>query len=154
MSRKKSTKKRKRSANQAGRLPEGDWAFRPAYLAPTALDVVWCRFPLVEDPKSPGPKERPALVRRVLLADGGTYLEVVFGTSNPRSYSERDLYVANVSDMVDAGLPQATVFQLGKTAVIPWAEEWCAKRADSTGPVVGHLNQRCREYLKHLLSRK
>ena len=155
MSRKKSTKTRKRSANQAGDLPADNWTFHPAYLAPAALDVIWCRFPLVEDPKNPGPKDRPALVRRCWRnEDGSTYLQVVFGTSNRQSYSDYDLYVANISDMADAGLPQATVFQLGKTAVIPWAEEWCIKRHDGSGPVIGQLNARCREWLKLLLSHR
>ena len=130
------------------------WKFYPSYDPPAALDIVWCRFPLVEDPDNPGPKPRPALVRRVLNKNDNIYIEISFGTSNTRRYSDKDLYIANLSNMIDAGLPQATIFQLERTVIIPWAEEWCFEREDGTGPVVGHLNQICQEYLRHILSRR
>ena len=140
---------------RSAKLPGKDapnWTFYPAHDAPTALDVVWCRFPFVEDLNNPAPKARPGLVRRVVRKEGQLFVEVSFGTSNRKKYSDHDLYIANLQDMIDAGLPQATVFVLDRTAVIPWAKEWCAKREDGTGPVVGRLNARCREYLRHILS--
>ena len=49
------------------------------------------------------------MVRKVLRrTDGATYLEVCYGTSNPTKYSAHDLYVANLADMVEMGLPQQT----------------------------------------------
>ncbi|MEX2631068.1 MAG: hypothetical protein WD341_14120 [Tistlia sp.] len=91
-------------------------------------------------------------MRRVLRdADGHTYVEVAFGTSNARSYSGLDLYVANLVDMNEMGLPQATVFQLGRTRLLPWSKEWFTVREDCKTPIIGHLNERMVEYLNLLL---
>ena len=89
-------------------------------------------------------------MRRVLQQKAHIFVEVSFGTSNAASYSDRDLYIANLADMVDAGLPQATIFQLNRTAILPWAEEWFVPRKGMKTPVIGQLNDRCREYLKQL----
>ena len=154
MSRKKNTKKRKKSDRPAGEALSGDWDFLAAHHAPAPLDIVWCRFPIVEDPKNPGPKPRPALVRRVLRrADGATYLEVSYGTSNPARYSDHDLWIHNLAEMFDMGLPQATIFQLDRTVTVPWASEWFTTREDGSGPVIGALTPKYREYLKHILRR-
>lgn len=130
-----------------------EWTFYPPLTIPTALDIVWCRFPLVEDPDNPALKPRPALVRRVMRKNDHVFVEVVYGTSNRSRYSDLDLYVANFVDMMECGLPQATIFTLGRTVILPWAEEWFSKREGGTGPVIGRLNGRMREYLNHLLSR-
>ena len=131
--------------------PPFDWTYYPAHLAPEALSVVWCHFPLIEAPETPPPKARPALVRRTLRKDDKVSLEVTYGTSNPERYSGRDLYVANLNDMIDAGLPQATLFLLDRTIILPWAAEWFSKRDDGTGPIIGYLNSRSQEYLRHIL---
>ncbi len=129
------------------------WTFYPHRTAPGALDVVWCHFPLVEFPGVPGPKPRPALVRQVYNRNGEVYLEVCYGTSQATKYSDLDLYVANMNDMVDAGLFQATIFQLRRTVTLPWSEEWFKKQSDGNGPIIGSLNARCREYLRLLILR-
>jgi hypothetical protein len=128
------------------------WSYWPALTRPAALDIVWCHFPLVETPGEPALKPRPALVRRVLEKDGALYVEVAYGTSNLAKYSHRDLYVANAEDMVDAGLPQATLFHLDRVETLPWAKEWFAARDAGGTPVVGHLNARSQSYLKYLLN--
>ena len=132
--------------------PPPVWTYYPVHLAPAALAVVWCHFPLVETPETPPPKARPALVRRKLRKNDKIALEVTYGTSNPERYSGRDLYIANLNDMIDAGLAQATLFLLGRTIILPWAEEWFSKRHDGTGPVIGHLNSHSRGHLHHILN--
>ena len=141
----------RRFAHPAGRFVPS-WTFYRVVTAPTALDIVWCRFPFIEDPNNPGPKPRPGLVRRVLRKDQHIYVEVSFGTSNPKRYSERDLYIANFNDMAECGLPQATLFLLDRTVILPWAEEWFSKCEDGSGPVIGQLNATCREYLRLILN--
>ena len=126
-----------------------DWKFYPRNTAPAPLDLIWCRFPLVEAPDSPGPKARPGLVRAVRAIDQRAYVEVAYGTSKFANYSSRDLIIANLTDLCEMGLPQATVFQLGRTAVIPWAEEWVGS-LEGHGPTIGRLNARYREYLGHM----
>lgn len=127
------------------------WSFYSIAHPVVALDVVWCHFPYVEFPSQPGPKPRPALVRSTARRSDGIYVEVAFGTSNHARYSDRDLYVANMRDMAAAGLPQATIFMLDRTVILPWAEEWFTKRADGTGPVVGHLSDQSQVYLRYLI---
>jgi hypothetical protein len=123
------------------------WTYFPRASLPKPLDVVWCYFPIVEDVGNPAPKPRPALVRRASARDGKPYVEVAYGTSQTDRRSERALYIANLTDMVEIGLPQATVFDLDRTALVPWAEEWFGL-LDGQGPVIGKLNARWREYLK------
>ena len=127
------------------------WTYYPAVTAPGTLDVVWCHFPIVEFPDSPGPKPRPALVRQVLNRNGDIFVQVCYGTSKVSNYSNRDLYVANAEDMVYAGLPQATIFQLDRLVYLPWAEEWFGVRTEHSTPIVGHLSQRSTEYLRYLI---
>lgn len=129
------------------------WTFISTAVHPvTTYDVVWCHFPEIENPDSIGPKPRPALVRRPLTLDGNLYVEVAFGTSKTYRYSDLDLWISNYRDMQAIGLPQATIFQLNRLVVLPWAEEWFVKREDETGPVVGHLTEFSLEHLRFLLS--
>lgn len=139
------------SASQPGNAA---WQFLPITTIPTALDVVWCRFPFTEIPDQPGPKERPALVRSVKRTkDGFIYVEVCYGTSKLNQSSGCDLYVGNMREMALAGLPQATAFQLNRCVTLPWAEDFFATRAGHQTPVVGHLGPTSIEYLRHLTSR-
>lgn len=46
---------------------------------PDFLDIVWCRFPLRENPTQPGPKERPVLI--LGIAEEGSLLAAAYGTS-------------------------------------------------------------------------
>ena len=130
-----------------------EWTFYPARESPAALDIVWCRFPRIEDRNNPGPKPRPALVRKVLNKGGNFYVEVAFGTSNPKRYSDHDLFIGNLAAMNDFGLPQATIFLLDRTAVLPWAKEWFTKMDGDRGPVIGHLNELYKGYLAQIMRR-
>jgi len=122
------------------------WTFFPANTAPKALDIVWCLFPFVEQPGVPGPKSRPGLVKQVLRKDDRAYVEVAYGTSRFDRYSQGDLIIANSTDLVEMGLPQATVFLLGRTVTLPWAKEWFGP-LDGHGPAFSRLNNKYREYL-------
>jgi hypothetical protein len=85
--------------------------------------------------------------------DGHAFIEVCYGTSKFKQYRGLALVIANLSDMYEMGLPQATVFELERTAVIPWAKEWVGS-LDGHGPAIGRLNNIYRERLAHLMSRK
>lgn len=91
-------------------------------------------------------------MRRTLAKGGHAYIEVCYGTSKFQSYSHTDLIIANLTDLVEMRLPQATVFQLGRTAIIPWAEEWVSP-LDGIGPRISHLTPAYCEYLAHLMAR-
>lgn len=129
-----------------------EWKFYPPNTAPKPLDIIWCRFPLVEDPAEPGPKARPALVRLVKVRNNRAFVEVAYGTSKMTNYSATDLIIANSSDLTEMGLPQMTVFQLKRIVTIPWAEEWVGVLGDR-GPTISRLNAKYREYLVHLQQR-
>ena len=101
----------------------------------------------------PGPKSRPGLVRQVKVTNKVAYIEVAYGTSRFDNYSDADLIIANAGDIVEMGLPQATVFQLGRTVTIPWAEEWVGT-LEGHGPAFSRLTPTYREYLAHLQNRR
>jgi len=92
---------------------------------------------------------------KVVERDGEkrVYLEVAYGTSNVANYSYADLVIGNSTDLVEMGLPQVTIFQLGRTVTIPWAEEWIGT-LEGHGPGIGRLSPKYCEYLAHLQSRK
>jgi hypothetical protein len=122
-------------------IPKGSFAYYPLHTIPTALDVVWCRFPQDEWPDKPGPKERPALVRAVGLYDKQTKaaVEVTYGTSKITSAHILDLQICNCEEMAASGLYQATAFVLDRTILLPWAQEFFAVRDGYKTPIVGHL---------------
>ena len=91
-------------------------------------------------------------MRQVRAGVDRAYIDVAYGTSRFNNYSQTDLIIANLSDMYEMGLPQATVFQLGRVVTIPWAEEWIGP-LDGHGPTIGRLNARYCEYLAHLQRR-
>jgi hypothetical protein len=108
---------------------------------PTALDVVWCRFPLEEFPDIPSPDPHPALVRAVDLYDQHTHarIELTFGTSKKIYEGNLDLVISNVEEMNEAGLFQATRFKLDKTRWLPWAEEFFSPREGEQTCIIGRL---------------
>lgn len=115
----------------------------PVATLPAQLDVVWCRFPLEEMPKQPGPKARPGLVRSVYLSKDHKWgaVEVTYGTSRYQPKDRPfDLHVYNLAEMEKCGLPQATCFVLDKTVKLLWGPDFFCKREDGTGPIVGHLS--------------
>ena len=102
-------------------FPRGSFSYYPIQTMPTMLDVVWSRFPQEEKPSEPGPKERPALVRSVLLYAHHTRVavEVTYGTSRLDKVHHLDLQVCNSEEMDAAGLYQATGFRLSRTVKLP-----------------------------------
>lgn len=120
-----------------------DWTYYPLVNSPRSLDIVWCRFPTAEMPSRPGPKQRPALVRSVLIDKSHTKLrvEVTYGTSVLKTDTRfLDLVIANATDLAEMCLPQATRFDLDCTVVLPWAEEFFVPRPGQPTPIIGHLN--------------
>jgi len=132
------------------------WTFyNPAYHPVRVCDVTWCKFPedIIGDIK-PGPKCRPGLVREVKRRKGTDeiWLSVSYGTSKLKTESRPlDLRVTNAEDMVNAGLPQATRFDLDHCTLLPWAEEFFEIRNMYKTPVIGSLSERRRMRLVHLL---
>jgi hypothetical protein len=124
--------------------------YLPSEPTPTALDIVWCRFPYEELPDQPGPKPRPALVRSVRRKNNKLAVEVAYGTSNMSRYGRRILYVCNLRDMMAAQLPQATAFDLDRRLVLPWAEEFFSGRQPGQSPIIGKLPPQSIEQLTML----
>jgi len=126
------------------KVSKDSFNYYPVHTMPTMLDVVWCRFPEQENPKQPGPKPRPALVRAVYMYrdHSRVALEVTYGTSKVSRIGVLDLQISNAEEMAFAGLPQATGFRLDKTATLPWCEEFFIPRDGQKSPIVGHLHDR------------
>lgn len=124
----------------AGNLPARSF---PISLLPAPYDLVWCRFPDVENPKLPGPKARPALVRRSFIdQDGNPHVEVAFGTSkDPCRTSLSDFTISKMSEMDACGLWYATRFRLDRTMVLPYTDEFFEVRSDCRSPVIGQLTE-------------
>jgi len=132
-----------------------NWTFHnPAFHPVRICDIVWCRFPEdLMEPK-PGPKPRPGLIRAVRRqkSTNEIWVSVTYGTSKLKTESRPlDLFVTNAEDMVSAGLPQATRFDLDACVTLPWAEEFFVIRNMYKTPVVGRLAERSRARLTRLL---
>ncbi len=128
------------------------FTYYPVNTVPTPGTIVWCRWPFEDDPDEF--KERPALVRAVLLSKDHTkaMVEVVYGTSKLKQ-DERffDLIIMNLTEMLEAGLPKATRFDLDKCQTLPWAEELFVCRDGNKTPASGHLTQSAQEQLREVL---
>lgn len=128
------------------------FTYYPMDTVPAALTVVWVRWPYQEDPDDF--KERPALVRAIQLNKQHTAarLHVAYGTSKLKE-AERpyDLILMNVTEMLEAGLPKATRFDLDKCQWLPWAKEIFVCRDGNKTPVSGHLVQTACDQLAHVL---
>jgi hypothetical protein len=132
------------------------WTYYPASTAPNARDIAWCRFPDSDELK-PGPKPRPALIRRVLKnpRTGRLAVEVAFGTSNlklERAFTMQ-LIVGHPNDLREAGLHIPTRFDLRNTKILPWAKEFFAGPRPGNAPIVGRLSAQSRLDLIELLRR-
>ena len=93
--------------------------FYPYSTAPAPYDLVWSRFPNVEEPDLPGPKARPALVRQAFQdSDGNAWVKVVYGTSkSPYKADIRDFSVVTLPEMNACGLRCATRFHLNRPGI-------------------------------------
>lgn len=127
------------------------WSFFPISSAPAPLDLVWCRFPLNEDPNNPGPKNRPALVRSLIFNKGHTraLLDVTYGTTKLRhSENPFDLIISNLASIDACGLPAATRFALGRTIIVPWCSEFFQAREGYNSPRIGSLDTQSKMQLE------
>lgn len=103
------------------------WKYYPVSTLPAPFDIVWCRFPDHLDLGNPGPKSRPALVLTTAISENGMTPEVqaIYGTSKLKKDTRRhDFFVTNYQEMYDAGLHQATRFDLDQILWLPWSEEF------------------------------
>jgi len=102
---------------------------------PAPLDIVWCRFPFEESPRTPG-KPRPALVFSTQEMDEGDYsVQIAYGTSRLKTESRPlDFVVSNLAAMHACGLPQATRFDLDRLRFLPWSAEFFFSRDPSRYP--------------------
>lgn len=83
---------------------------------PSALDIVWCRFPEREHPNQPGPKQRPALI--LAIGNNGTLVAAAYGSSQAHSQL-RAWHLA-----LDLQRGKVTVFDLSRRAVMPFTPEY------------------------------
>lgn len=135
-----------------GKLP---WGFFPFSTLPAPCSIVWCRFPYVEEQDRPGPKHRPAIVRRASAdQDGNPWVQIAYGTSK-NVIREADLdnfTVSNVMEMDACGLFCATRFRLDRVAEVPWAEEFFGNAPGRTSPVMGRLSDHAISLLRYQAS--
>ena len=122
----------------------------PPFFWPTTPipgNIFWCHFPYVETPHRPGPKARPALIRRMKRSGREIWVDVSYGTSRTYTLHDRPaepaLMICNWTEMLHTGLPRPTVFFLGRTLELPWTSDYftCRRATNGVmeGPVIGHL---------------
>lgn len=109
--------------------------------APFSLDVVWCRFPLSEMPRQPGPKFRPGLVRSVRQSrdQQRVLVEVAYGTSRLYGMEPGGLLIEAEDELAACGLIVPTCFPLARCVSLPWADAFFGTRMTGKGPIIGHL---------------
>lgn len=119
------------------------YTYYPYSTAPAPYDIVWSRFPNIEDPAMPGPKARPALVRQAFQAsDGNAWVKVVYGTSmDPYKTTLADFSVVTLPEMNVCGLRCATRFRLDREATLPWSREFFECLPEKPSPIIGHMPQ-------------
>lgn len=144
----------------AGEKPQS-WHFYNVNSAPRTFDIVLCRFPFEEDPKTPPLRRSPCIVRRVRVNSDETaaYVTVAFGTTNLLGMERLglDLIVQNAAVMHKLGLAKATRFDLSakKTAELPWCEEWFPLPHGRMTPKIGSLDRvRIEQLLEAVDNRK
>ena len=95
---------------------------------PAPGDIVWCRFP--QELGVPGPKPRPALVLGVGFSDSEKdSVRVAYGTTkrvNEKLGGEFEITQNDGPAFELSGLSHPTKFDLRKTHVLPYTEEWFA----------------------------
>jgi hypothetical protein len=118
------------------------WTFFPFSTLPAPCSIVWCRFPYVEDVDKPGPKSRPAIIKRAFAdQDGQPWVQLAYGTTKEVFRSSLDDFtVANLAEMDACGLFCATRFRLDRVATVPWADEFFKDAPSRDTPVMGRLS--------------
>lgn len=115
--------------------------FYPLSTAPAPYDIVWCRFPYVEEPDTPAEVSHPGLIRQAFADnEGNPWVRVVYGTSvDPLRRGVEYFTVAKLSELDACNLKCATRFCLGRTMELPWSREYFTCLPRQTFPVVGRL---------------
>ena len=115
--------------------------FYPYSTAPAPYDLVWCRFPTVEEPSLPAEKPRPGLVRQAFQdQEGNAWVKVVYGTSvDPYRATITDFTIATLTEMNVCGLKQATRFRLDREMTLPWSKEFFECLHEKPLPIIGHM---------------
>jgi hypothetical protein len=96
----------------------------------------------VEEDEKPGPKPRPALVKRASAdQDGNPWLHIAYGTTQQiKRGGWENFAIANLAEMDFCGLYFPTRFVLNRIAVVPWAEEFFSDAPGRMSPVLGRLS--------------
>lgn len=130
------------------------YRFLPVETAPRSLDVVWCRFPLVESPNQPGPKFRPGLVRSIFVSRERqrAVIDVAYGTSRIIGMEPFELIIDADDEQLACGLVLPTCFNLQRSVRLPWAEEFFGTRMTRKGPILGRLPATAVERLRVMLN--
>lgn len=131
-----------------GKLP---WDFFPFSTLPAPTSIVWCRFPYVEEVDKPGPKSRPAIVKRASAdQDNNPWVHVAYGTTKRLFLRGMEHFtVSNMVDMDACGLYCATRFRLDRVALLPWASEFFGDAPGRTSPVMGKLSDHQVQLLRY-----
>ena len=110
--------------------------------APNAFDIVSCLYPSMNDTL---PKLRPALVLNQFKdkKSGNFYCDVAFGTSSLKLKNRQhvDLIIQKSSDLNMIGLPRATRFDLDKTCILPWHDDFFKCWRGYPSPLIGSLTE-------------
>ena len=105
----------------------------------------------MEEVDKPGPKPRPALVKRASGdQDGNPWLHVTYGTT--KEVTRRGInnfIVSNVLEMDLCGLWCATRFRLDRVVLLPWAEEFFIDAPGRASPVMGRLSEHAVQLLRY-----
>jgi hypothetical protein len=117
--------------------------FYPFSTAPAPYDIVWSRFPTVEEPALPAEKSRPGLIRQAFQdQDGNAWVRAVYGTSvDPYRATLVDFTIATIAEMNVCGLKQATRFCLNRELELPWSKEFFECLPLKPTPIIGHMPQ-------------
>ena len=91
---------------------------------PVAGDIVWTKFPQVENLGSPGPKPRPALI--LFLSDEDHAVIVAYGTTQRTDKVYPGEFVLDPQEpgFSLSGLTARTKFDLGRTVQLPFDSNW------------------------------
>jgi hypothetical protein len=110
----------------------------------------------VEEVDKPGPKTRPALVKRASAdQDGNPWVTVAYGTTQELfRKSINDFTVSNVGEMDQCGLWCATRFRLDRVATIPWSDEFFVDAPGRQSPVMGRLSEHSVSLLRFQAARR
>ncbi len=141
------------------------WTFLYIDDLPEPGELVWCKFPVRENPGNPGPVVRPTLVRQSSIhEDRKTGVQfgavmVSYGTGNfDESHEGLDLIIKDWTRVKAVGLHKPTRFALdgGNTKNLIWCEEYFVPPDYTAGRGihVGRLNTEEFEEAKACLERR